>query len=64
MSQIVIGITDEQLRAIDQLAAKTGKSREEIARAALEAALAKPKYGHPIQPAAVSKPIGADKKEE
>lgn len=64
MSQIAIGITDEQLRAVDQAAARAGKSREEFARAALETALAKPRFGHPIQPAAVAKPIGADKKEE
>lgn len=65
MSQIVIGITDEQLQRIDALAAARKTTRESIALAGLERMLAesepKPK---PNRSAAVSKlTIGAQEEE-
>lgn len=69
MSQIAIDVSTEQIRAIDALCAKSGKSRNQLALAALEAALAKPeekpRFRFQHQPAAApQKPnAGADKEE-
>lgn len=65
MSQITIGITDEQLKRVDAAAARRGATREQIALAGLELALAAPDP-EPKKPKTVAAPkpnAGANKEE-
>lgn len=65
MSQIVIGLTDEQLQRVDALAARRGSSREAIALEGLALALAQgePKPDRP-KPVAAPKTHAGTHKEE